>query len=388
LDSVNSADLSKNAPNRTEVNDMEAIIITKDLAGRYTFANSKALEHFEKSLPEVLGQDDNSLFDPEMAEKLSGNDFRVLAHGESIEAREQLHFGNPKQARAYLITKIPLRDAAGNITGLLGVYVERTGYVQDSDEQRIASGIFHGAQEGILIATAEGTIVDVNGTFERMCGYKRAELVGRNPRILNSGRQDRAFYEAMWQDLTTKGHWSGEIWNRRKSGEVYAVLQSIGAVYGDNGQVQYYIAHGADITTNKNHQVEIARVTNYDVLTKLPNRVLLSDRIRQKLAHARRTNETVAVVVLDLDDFKEINEEHGLHAGDEILIQVANRMQAMVRIDDTIARLGGDEFVLLLGDVSSRAACDQKPQRLTGRGRGPRRLSTIRSPPLTPNFGS
>ncbi len=233
-----------------------------------------------------------------------------------------------------------------------------------SEKQRLAASVYIHAQEGIMITSPDGTIVDVNESFERMTGYSRNELLGKNPRLLNSGRQDRSFYQKMWQDITSKGIWSGEIWNRRKNAEVYAVMQTISSICNDAGVIELFVSHGSDVTSSKNHQTELEHVIHYDVLTRLPNRVLLGDRIRQMLAHAQRSNDTVAVLCLDLDDFKAINDAHGVHAGDQILLQAAKRMLTNVRTDDTVARLGGDEFVLLLGGMASRTACDQMIRRL------------------------
>ncbi|MCF8169228.1 MAG: EAL domain-containing protein, partial [Rhodoferax sp.] len=260
--------------------------------------------------------------------------------------------------RWFTLHATPLGGSPG-VKGVVVTHRDITERRNALEKLQLAASIFFHAQEGILITSSDGIIVDINESFEIMSGYTRAELIGNNPRILSSGRQDRLFYSAMWHELTTKGHWTGEIWNRRKGGEVYAVQQTISAVRSDDGNIRQFISLGSDITSSKNHQREIERVFHYDVLTKLPNRVLFSDRIRQKLAHAKRSNETVAVLCMDLDDFKGINDEFGLHAGDQILIQVADRLRMNIRLEDTVARLGGDEFVVLLGDIPSRSACDQ-----------------------------
>jgi diguanylate cyclase (GGDEF)-like protein/PAS domain S-box-containing protein len=234
----------------------------------------------------------------------------------------------------------------------------------DVEKLQLAASVFLHAHEGILITNQDGEIVGVNERFCSLSGYTQDELIGKNPRILNSGRQDRSFYSAMWHDLRTKGHWTGEVWNRNKAGEIYAVVQTITAVHNAAGVVEHYIALGSDITSTKDHKRQLEHVIHYDVLTKLPNRVLLSDRIRQMLAHARRSNDTVAVLCMDLDDFKVVNDTYGVQVGDQILVQAAGRMLTAVRIEDTVARLGGDEFVLLMGGMASRTSCEQTIRRL------------------------
>jgi len=248
--------------------------------------------------------------------------------------------------------------------GAVVAHRDITEHKSDVEQLQLAASVFLHAHEGILITKHDGEIVGVNNRFCSLSGYSQDELIGMNPRILNSGRQDRSFYTEMWHDLRTTGHWTGEVWNRRKSGEIYAVVQTITAVHNAAGVVEHYIALGSDITSTKDHKRQLEHVIHYDVLTKLPNRVLLSDRIRQMLAHARRSNDTVAVLCMDLDDFKLVNDTHGVQVGDQILVQAAARMLSAVRTEDTVARLGGDEFVLLMGGMASRTSCEQTIRRL------------------------
>ena len=216
---------------------------------------------------------------------------------------------------------------------------------------QLAGSVFTHAREGILITDAQGVIVDVNETFCAMTGYSRAEALGQNPRFLQSGRQGASFYAAMWKELAEKGFWSGEIWNRRKDGEVYAELENISAVRDANGAIQNYVGLFTDITHIKEHQRQLEHIAHFDVLTGLPNRVLLADRLRQAMAHCHRQGHTLALAYFDLDGFKAVNDAHGHAAGDELLIAVANNVKAVLRDGDTLARIGGDEFVALLVDL-------------------------------------
>jgi diguanylate cyclase (GGDEF)-like protein/PAS domain S-box-containing protein len=213
---------------------------------------------------------------------------------------------------------------------------------------RITASVFENSQEGILITDAGNNIVEVNAAFTRITGYGRDEAIGRNPRMLGSGRQDSAFYQEMWRSLQQDGHWRGELWDRRKSGEVYPELVSIAAVRDDKGELLRYVAVFSDISHIKAHEDELNRAAHYDGLTGIPNRVLLADRMKQAIAHTARQHTMMAVCYLDLDGFKHINDSLGHDAGDQVLIEAARRIGAAIRAGDTVARLGGDEFVVLL----------------------------------------
>ena len=224
--------------------------------------------------------------------------------------------------------------------------------------------VFTHAREGVLITAPDGTILNANHAFTTISGYDRDELIGNTPRILKSGRQPPSFYADMWRILGETGHWSGEIWNRHKSGRLYAELLTISAVRDGNGETRHYVALTSDITTRKEYQQRLEFIAHYDALTGLPNRVLLADRLRQAIAQAARRRHIVAVAYIDLDGFKNINDNHGHAAGDQLLVIVAERMQQCLREPDTIARLGGDEFVAVLADLSGPRDAMPVAQRL------------------------
>ncbi|GAB4211492.1 MAG: hypothetical protein Fur007_01920 [Rhodoferax sp.] len=221
--------------------------------------------------------------------------------------------------------------------------------------QRInAACVFDNTREGIIISAGDGTIVDVNPAFTRITGYSRDEVIGKNPRILNSGRQDKAFYQAMWQELDKNGYWSGEVWNRRKDGEIFAEILTISAVTDSADVVQYYVAVFTNITSMKQYQSELEHIARFDSLTDLPNRLLLTDRLQQAMHQTVRRQNLLAVAFIDLDGFKAVNDQHGHRAGDLVLATVAQRMQQALREGDTLARNGGDEFVAVLVDLPMR----------------------------------
>ncbi|MBY0467215.1 MAG: EAL domain-containing protein [Burkholderiales bacterium] len=257
-----------------------------------------------------------------------------------------------------------LRNAQGEPTHFIFMTRDVTQRRHDEDELKLAASVFSHAREGIMITDARGTIVAVNETFTHITGYAEAEVLGRLPSMLSSGRQSAVFYADMWRTIQEKGHWSGEIWNRRKGGEVFAEMLTISAVRSEAGDVQHYVSLFTDITPMKQHQRQLEHIAHYDALTNLPNRVLLADRLQQALAQGLRRGKSVAVVYLDLDGFKDINDTHGHATGDELLILLAQRMKTALREGDSLARFGGDEFVAVLVDLDHPQDCEPVLARL------------------------
>ncbi|MDD4929858.1 MAG: EAL domain-containing protein [Gallionella sp.] len=231
-----------------------------------------------------------------------------------------------------------------------------TGRKRAEQALQLAASVFTCAREGIMITSADGEIIEVNQAFSHITGYSREEVVGRYPRLLKSDRHAKEYYAAMWRDLVEKGHWYGEIWNRRKSGEVYVQMQTISAVRDAKGNIRQYVALFSDITQLKAHENELEHIAHYDALTGLPNRVLLADRLHQGMTQSQRRGQRLAVAYLDLDRFKSINDNHGHEVGDQLLMIVSARMKMALREGDTLARLGGDEFVAVLPDLGDADA--------------------------------
>lgn len=223
-----------------------------------------------------------------------------------------------------------------------------------NNELSIAAIAFE-SQEGMMVTNANNVILRVNHAFTQITGYSAEEAIGQTPRLLSSGRQDEAFYISMWQSINSTGAWEGEIWNRRKSGEIYPEHLTITAVIDANDIVTNYVATLTDITINKAATDEIKNLAFYDPLTQLPNRRLLLDRLNQALAVISRNGQCGALLFLDLDHFKTLNDTLGHDVGDMLLQQVAARLTACVREGDTISRLGGDEFVVLLVGLSEQS---------------------------------
>lgn len=211
--------------------------------------------------------------------------------------------------------------------------------------------VFENSGEAILITDVDRHIVAINPAFTQITGYTREEVVGKDPKLLSSGRQTAEFYQSMWKSINETGRWQGEIWNRRKDGEIFPEWLSIGTVRDEKGEIANYISIFNDITHRKESERHIQFLAHYDSLTRLPNRVLFGDRILQALAATKRSKKKAALLFLDLDRFKSINDSLGHLAGDQLLQSVASRLKSCVREMDTICRQGGDEFMILLNEI-------------------------------------
>jgi len=258
----------------------------------------------------------------------------------------------------------PIRNEAGEIVAAVETLRDMTYRKRTEAALHLTASVFENSQEGILITDAATRIVNVNGAFTKMTGYSVEEARGKTPSFLKSGLQDRTFYADMWACLQRDGQWHGEIWNRKKSGEFYPEILNINEVRNADGEVVNYVGMFSDITDLKNTQERLESLVNFDVLTGLPNRMLLADRLHQALANAQRHKRLLAVCFLDLDGFKPINDRYGHEAGDRFLIEVGKRLTHTLRAGDTVARLGGDEFVLLVADLRDYAEMEVAAERI------------------------
>ncbi|MBS0372222.1 MAG: EAL domain-containing protein [Proteobacteria bacterium] len=255
-----------------------------------------------------------------------------------------------------------ISENAHTVRGPQGEFICYEGTVQDITERksteehlRLLATVFSNSNEAIIVTDAQNRIVATNQAFTKLTGYPQEEVVGQNPRVLSAGNTPPEIYKEMWDSLNDSGAWQGELWDRRKNGEPYPKWLSISLVRDENGQVQNYIGNFIDISELKASEERIRHLAHHDTLTNLPNRFSLNEKLEQAIGFCHRNDMQMALMLIDLDRFKAINDTLGHHVGDELLIQVANRLSNTVRKSDIVARLGGDEFVVVLPDVDTPA---------------------------------
>jgi len=247
---------------------------------------------------------------------------------------------------------------------VIGTSQDVTGQQEmEAQMQLLASAVQHSG-EAILITDVENNIITVNPAFTRLTGYTAEEVVGQNPRLLSAGRTTQEEYARMWDALVRIGFWQGEIWDRRKDGETYPKWLSISVIRDDDGKIRYHVAHFTDVSSERAAEERLHHMAHHDVLTGLPNRLNLKGRLEQAMAVARRDGRRVAVLFIDLDRFKVVNDTLGHHIGDELLIEVAKRLSQSVRDSDVVARLGGDEFVIMLSGIDHTSAVAMVAEKL------------------------
>jgi len=322
----------------------------KDTGGRYKKANKAYVNYVRlKDVDQLIGKTDFDIWPVEIAEQKRAVDAEVMLLRQQRLIEESFFEGD--QPRWLEIFKTSVIDDDGNVLGTTGFARDITERKQIEAELRVAATAFE-SQEGMMITDANGIFLRVNHAFTAITGYTSEEVIGKNPRILSSGRHDTNFYKAMWNSINRKGGWEGEVWNRRKNGEVFPEHLIITAVKSQDGTVLNYVATLTDITMSRDAADEIKHLAFYDLLTRLPNRRLLVDRLQQAKSSSDRSGKHGALLLIDLDNFKDLNETLGHDFGDLLLQQVAQRLESCVRQGDTVARLGGDEFVVMLEGLS------------------------------------
>jgi diguanylate cyclase (GGDEF)-like protein/PAS domain S-box-containing protein len=248
--------------------------------------------------------------------------------------------------------------------GAIWVHADVTGRRLAEEKLRLSATVLEHIADGVAVVAVDGTIVAINPAFTQITGYTEFEASGQHITLTRSTRQDEGFYRAMWRDIDDHGFWRGEIWNTRKNGEDYLEWLTVSAVRDDLGRVTHYVGVFSDITKVKESQEKLDHLAHHDPLTALPNRLLFQDRLQHALARAVREGEQLAVMFIDLDRFKNVNDTLGHHVGDELLKQVALALSARLRVGDTLARLGGDEFIVLLENVDGAHGAGQVADKL------------------------
>lgn len=334
------------------------VIWTMDLGGKFTYISPSVERLRGYTVEEVMHQSLEQALTPASAQIAIDGLARAIG---AIQAKQpvpefQAELEQPCKHGGTVWTEVSvsgIQNNAGEFVNLLGVTRDISERKRADSDLRIAAIAFE-SQDGMVVTDAQTKILRVNSAFTRITGYSANEVIGKTPRLMQSGRHDGAFYAAMWQTIERTGDWHGEIWNRRKNGDIYPEQITIAAVKDSAGQVTHYVATRRDITLRKQLEHDIQQLAFYDPLTQLPNRRLFNDRLDQTLLHARRTQSRMALLFIDLDKFKPINDQHGHEVGDWLLQAVARRIERCLRASDTAARVGGDEFLVILPDIQSR----------------------------------
>jgi diguanylate cyclase (GGDEF)-like protein/PAS domain S-box-containing protein len=328
---------------------VSSVMFLKDLAGRYLYINKQYEKLFHVANSDVQGKTDHDIFPSKMADAFVANDQLVAQSGKLVEVEEQVPLDDG--IHIYLSVKVPVRNISGEIYAVCGIATDITSLKKTEADQRIAATAFE-SHEAMMITDANRVIVKINNAFIEESGYLAEEVIGRTPKLLQSGRHDKAFYKAMWESINLTGKWHGEVWDRRKNGEIYPKWLTISAVKDNNGVVINYIGTQYDITERKLAEEKIEELAFFDPLTHLPNRRLLKDRLKQSMIVSNRNKTFGAVLFIDIDHFKKLNDTLGHDKGDILLQHVAQLLTSCVREGDTVGRLGGDEFLVILKNLN------------------------------------
>ncbi len=348
---------------RSMCDNVPDLIWAKDLNNRYIFANKAMCDVLLGAVDtdEPVGKDDMffALRQRQMhpdnpnwhtfGELCANSDVVTLQNGRASQFDE---FGNVRGEFLFLdVHKAPFVNAQGEVIGVVGSGRNATEQKAAEDRLLQMALVLENSSEGLMIVDETNCIVDVNPAFARMTGYTRQEVLGKTPAILKSDRQGTDFYRAMWDSLKTSGRWQGEIWNRRKDGQFIAEWLTINTLYSKDGSVHRRVALFSDITEKKKADEQIWTHANFDMLTHLPNRRMYQDRMLQEMKKVQRSGHKLALLFLDLDHFKDVNDTWGHDKGDLLLVEAAQRILNCVRNTDTVSRMGGDEFTVILTDI-------------------------------------
>lgn len=323
-------------------------ILVINPSGKIAFANPEAERLLGIPSDKIRNAYPDDIFSCESGPGISD----ILSEGKPATT-ENLKFANHFQrlCPASLIATPITED--GRYRGMVLAFRDISERKQMEEHLRLAARLIEHSPNGLLVTNKDGNIIQVNPAFESITGYNDEEVLGKNPSLLQSGYHDQEFYRTMWKRLIENRYWEGEIYNRRKNGEIYPQWLQISAINDESDQIEKYMAIFSDITERKKTEMELEFMANHDVLTGLPNRYLLSDRLKHNMAHARRLHNRLAILFLDLDNFKPINDELGHARGDNVLREVADRLKRCVRETDTVARIGGDEFIILITGLTT-----------------------------------
>ncbi|UMR28751.1 EAL domain-containing protein [Massilia sp. MB5] len=327
--------------------------------------NRRCEELFGYEPGQMLGSSTSIVFPTSFDfESAGARQYPTLSNGEYFS--EERHYRRKDGTLFWCMVSGCAIDHSRPNEGSIWVYADITARKEAEDKLRLSATVLEHIADGVMVIDARGTIVAVNPAFTQITGYTEEEALGRDRMLTRSGRQDDAFHEGLWKELETTGYWRGEIWNLRKNGEQYLEWLTLSAVRDSRGIATYYVGVFSDITQVKESQEKLDHLAHHDPLTALPNRLLFNDRLQHALQRAGREGEQLALLFIDLDRFKNVNDTLGHHIGDELLKQVAHALSDKLREGDTLARLGGDEFIVLLENVDGQFSASLVAEKLVG----------------------
>ncbi|WP_420590748.1 EAL domain-containing protein [Bacterioplanoides sp.] len=328
------------------------LVWIKDPKGVYLACNKRFEQFFGASEKDIVNKTDYDFVEKELADAFRNNDLLALNSNSRSINEEQIQYASDGRTELLETIKTPVYDKQhGRLLGVLGVGRDITQRKANEESLRLLASVVKNTAEGVVITNADRRIIEINSAFSEITGYQREEALGNNPSMLKSGEQGPSFYANMWHNINDRGRWSGEIYNRRKNGDIFPAWQTISEVRNNAGDITHYVSVFSDISELKKTQEKISYLAYHDSLTNLPNRVLLKERLDQAIKHADRSGQSFTLMYMDLDNFKNINDSMGHTEGDQLLIDVADNLRSILREKDTIGRLGGDEFVLLFDDL-------------------------------------
>lgn len=361
----------------------DAIYLIDDKS-KIVYVNNAACETLGYSKEELIGKTPYDI-DP----AITMNDMKQIKETVREQSRV-ICFETKHQRKDGSILNVEINTypySQGNLRYGLSVVKDITERKKTEEKLRLLASVFTSAKEGIIITDTRANVMDINEAYMHITGYTKEEIIGQNAGFLKSGKHDLLFYKNMWEELSINKFWSGEIWNRRKNGELFVERLTISAISDSKGDIASYVGLLSDITAIKDHEFHLERMAFHDSLTGLPNRLLLVERMEQAMSLTKRLQTVMAVCYVDLDGFKPVNDMFGHSAGDEMLVETALRMQKCTRESDTISRIGGDEFVIILLDIRDSDECEHIVKKVLKSIEKPYRLKNKKNVTVTASIG-
>lgn len=329
------------------------IIWLKDKEGVYLACNPAFESLLNATESNIVGKTAHEFLGDEVTEAFHSNDLEIIEENQSQRLEEWFTFVNKSEKFLFEVIKVPIQTPDGDLIGVLGVGRDITERKKAEEAMQLSDTVYKHSSQSIMVTDSDGLIIAVNPGFERITGYSASEVIGKNPNIVSSGRHDKQFFQAMWQSLNTLGRWQGEVWNRRKDGQIYPAWIVINAIFNESGEIERYVELCSDFTKKKEAEHLLWQQTNFDPLTGMPNRHMFTEDLEQKIKNAEANKRSLALLFLDIDHFKDVNDTLGHDMGNVLIKEAAIRIKDCIRESDVAAHLGGDDFTVILDSLAN-----------------------------------